>query len=1828
MLASSNHLLEDKKNMVRRLKFQNKKDRKGAFQRPVRHVNEVPRSDGFSMKFSGGQGVLELVNESLEGGIKLERIELVIDNISFPFDISQGIRGLSNRRLKLQKIELEIPLEAVLSHVSKRVEGNDWVHDFEAAFFDNYISVSLRYGPTETAVPVSFRWIPVTWKNALAFVVDEIRCYGALPGPMFSIAVLCSAELTGFGMDGGFVVLDNPIKQVLLAALPKRGWRLPAYDDVCVEGFVLHPRRCALSYGLRSTYAGQKDALEQLLSMPMLKRLEELRGMRDADYFISKGELEEARVQLSTMLERTPDSAAVLTRLAMIDVLNPALRNTEIQLLIDNLSQWQNRTDALAVIAHGAALDGDTARELWALEKLFPQSAPLEKLQGAIRIGELLSETDAPKAISFLEQAVSVRRDNAEALLLLMDLYALQSDVPKLQSLIPRWIAIHKDPVEQVQASIQAGRVLLAVSQWAEAAKYFERALIGAPDNEDAAWGVAAALAGQGEVQRAVSSYEKLAAACGQKGDTASEAEALGAIGEVWIKQGEPELAIPRLQDALTVQYSSDVQLLLAAAQVALGRIDQAVMNYEEALETAPQHDKDWGTSALTLARLFFSHLEDFDAANHWIDQAAKCDASKEAAYELKIQVLEKQQKWSDVAVVLEKSVVRDGREVSVETVAKLARARVAAGEIASAISTLESALSQHTDHGLLLDVYVDAVRKKGDVRKLDDALQRRFQSLPPGDQRLRVAIELGDLQLYEFEDPAMSEQWYRDALKEDETSISAREGLVEALRRVGAPTLEGEIDKLLQLYQANDEKDKVADTLFTLAEYQIGTGRGKSAATLLRKALPDLGDKRRNDALLKIADVLLAEEEFALAKDMYATVRKAKGQKDNYTAALGEAKAALATQDYADAYNAAIAAGSGPAKLRVEAVQILAEASIYTGKVNEALEILRRVGQNVPTEDAVALLDLGAELAWKEVKDIPLARKMFEEILELVPQSERAKNRLLSLLEFSGNRAELARALVRFFSAQDPGASDIKRAADFFFAEGLFAEAADALQMAYKAFPDVEVARMLATALSRSGQQEQMLSVLSEIAHDDEHARNMLLEYHKSQGDSEAMVALLSGAKSSSKEKERQRLRQLAQLTLDKGDDLVAAGYLLDAAETTNDESILRKLFEQVTSIAVTKQHPQLFARVVDGMRSIASAKEAAEMRLDLAIMYHRAKLSEESSLLLEADDALRAVSIERLLTAVDENKEMLPLISKVTMFAYEQGRWEDVERLISLQLEKAREGKKFELLRKRAGVREIRLNNRNGAAQDWMELFRAGQTNELELEQLEELLESLGYQEDLLHVLIRRAKSLDYEWEMVLKTATLAAQLGQRPLEKQFLRMAFERNPSSNVALALFNVLTFPKDRDEMKRLFPFFEKHVVSLPKAQQKSVYEVQLEVLGTEDRSVWAEILMQLIGLFPDETSYFERLMSTLKEAAEWPLLVKCLERCTELDLSGDTQVKIWVELGALYHNKLGDDERASICYRKSFSLSKNNMPSILYLAERAFAAKDWDGLGIVLSSTESTRWHPDITYWKAMLFEREDRVQEAFALFEELVDKVPQYKDAFEGYLRLAPDEGYEEGIREALAVINRKGGFAQMSPSMHRKAAKAYFVVDEIDKSQRHLELALSLEPLDKSSMVLLEKVYQRTGQTSARAYTLEKIAHMAEGDERIDYFVASARLFLNSLGDAAKAASLFTSAAKISNNEPDVLMGLADCAWANRQWANVTANLERVRLVAPHLNFDSVRMYQFAFALSKTSEWPIADIVELLERTIPQLEGKPLDDAQKLHKQLATDMKLRTKR
>ena len=70
----------------------------------------------FRLTFVEGRGLLSLAGRDIPGFGRVEKLELEIPNLRFPFDLSGGVTRFKNHRLRLR--ELAVSLATVLGFVS------------------------------------------------------------------------------------------------------------------------------------------------------------------------------------------------------------------------------------------------------------------------------------------------------------------------------------------------------------------------------------------------------------------------------------------------------------------------------------------------------------------------------------------------------------------------------------------------------------------------------------------------------------------------------------------------------------------------------------------------------------------------------------------------------------------------------------------------------------------------------------------------------------------------------------------------------------------------------------------------------------------------------------------------------------------------------------------------------------------------------------------------------------------------------------------------------------------------------------------------------------------------------------------------------------------------------------------------------------------------------------------------------------------------------------------------------------------------------------------------------------------------------------------------------------------------------------------------------------------------------------------------------------------------------------------------------------------------------------------------------------------------------
>jgi Tfp pilus assembly protein PilF len=1028
----------------------------------------------------------------------------------------------------------------------------------------------------------------------------------------------------------------------------------------------------------------------------------------------------------------------------------------------------------------------------------------------------------------------------------------------------------------------------------------------------------------------------------------------------------------------------------------------------------------------------------------------------------------------------------------------------------AAAVSHFEAALSERNEDPAALEALAALAARVKD-RERFDAFVARWVTASPDPERLAEAnARAGRLLVERFGDPAAGVDRLERAV------IAAPDNREAHLDLARALYASGEIHRAIALLDGIESRARAdgnsvaaAGALAAAGEIWFRAGEPGLAAARFREALEltETGGALR----VSLARALAASGLFADAAAEYAaaleTARPGGEEFPWHEAALEDAEKALAAGEFAAALELASAAGSGSQVLRPRAASIAARAATFVGMAPEATKILERVAMNADGAAAAALLLEAARISAGAMGDVGRARIFLEAASVRAPKSREVREELVGILERGGDRVALARALARGEGDDAARIAELKRAADYFLAEGLRGEAVGALQRAFVVARDADTARMLSDALWHGGEREASVERLRPFVAKDARCRDLLGE----------------------------RLEAC-------GENREAAALWLEAAQRAGAQA--------------------------DRRRHLESARRAA-----------------------------RAAGAEDLLAAC------APLALVEAESAAGQGAWRTAEEMLSAAIDGARGEDRARLRRRRAAIRRSRLGDEDGAISDLLAVREASDLSPAELEELVSLLEARGRLAEASGALAGLVDEPTCDAKRMERAARLAAAAGDEGAARGLWRRVVERAPEIGAVIELVKLLDPARDREELARLLrdlsgkePFLDipDHVALLEA-------RVGLDLVDGRDEDAIAG-LTEVLLVAPEAIDPWQRLVQILERRGEWEALAARMEERLSLGVPRDDVAQTAFALGCVRADKLGDEAAAVAAFERALAVDPGNLGAHEALARIAFRQRRFFELERHLAFTAGDVSATEVALWRAAVHEHAGEPDEAREIYLGIVRREPSNGEAVEGLCRTAEGPEHDPIVLE-IGRSARGEGALEAAPPVVRRLGQALLRRGEVDLAIEALTRADRLTDGDAETLRSLCDAHAISGDFAAAAQTRCRLALRLEGRERAEHLVAAARMCLDHSGEIARAWSWLESAAEIAPDDPDVLLGLADCAAAKGDHEATVRFLERFRLVARGRPLDPRRTHAFAVALTRTRAWPLEDIAEMLEGVLERL-------------------------
>ncbi len=734
----------------------------------------------FALRFVDGRGVLGLPARTLFELVGVERLELTVPNLRFPFDVSDGTTRLQSRRCDFVGAELRIDNARLQTWLDGHTRlARLGLSQLAARIVDGRIELSARAQVGDRAATVTARvTLAPADRQRLVLAIDDVRVYGLLPAPApligLGIALGLGAEAENgtahpLTVRGVGELMLNPLEQLLWRALPPAGWRLPRYEDATLAEARLVDGAIVLRYVTETTPEAAPVAVDEARA-----------ATRIGDARLAEGDLQAA---LDAYTAAAPASLAASERqLALLTAL-PA-RWGEAELLGARLhAEFPTRPQpllALAAIEAERGLVATAAARYARLAELAEAAGERDDARAAaLRAGQLLAARSPREAIPYLERTLAGARDDVDAALLLADAYAADGRWQDLLRL-ERWrLAQTTDPTVEAAARARIARVWLdELADPVRARDELERALRSLPD-DGALWTLMArALEATGDPKRALDATARAATLHTGEARLDLELRAAALAEAVAL----PEVALDHARAALAVAPASAAALASVAALLArLGRLDEAVNAYQDAIEHAEEAHDDAARAQLlvALAQLARHALQDRHGARAYVERSLQI-APTPPALHLAAELAAEEGRLDDLVELLGQ--LADGGNVDARL--KQAETLLALGRLPEAAAAAERGVETRPAAWAVLARIYEAM---GETAKQRHALEQ--STATTGEHSLAARRKLAELRAADDDLPgarALLEATPDDGDSDGDEARLTVELLVDVLLRQG----------------------------------------------------------------------------------------------------------------------------------------------------------------------------------------------------------------------------------------------------------------------------------------------------------------------------------------------------------------------------------------------------------------------------------------------------------------------------------------------------------------------------------------------------------------------------------------------------------------------------------------------------------------------------------------------------------------------------------------------------------------------------------------------------------------------------------------------------------------------------------------------------------------------------------------------------------------------------------------------------------------------------------------------------------------------------------
>ncbi len=1738
---------------------------------------------GFSLEFREQSALVSLVGRQVTDCLRVDKLELEVPEVTFPFDVSGGAEQFRHRRCLLRFLSISIVQDDLARFLSDLFEPERYgIEQVEVTLDEGAgrLSGVFRVGSDSAVFSARF-YVEPGADLTLRFGFFDIRLFGWLPVPASTLVAQIGRALASVHIEHeqlAFLVA-RPVRDLLRWLLPVNGWKIPDVEGLRIDRASIERGRLQLS---SARYPDELPAHEPDRTPRRSRNEREILVFSEGAGIYSKaesallaGRLDEARSLYLGRGEVEPGHPLAARRLLEVGLTRADRAEEQMDLIRDQLAR--NPDDVHALLTRAALLQklGDPDAGL-SFERAAAACSALQQHADAIlahlRAGELLAGTHLDRAIDNLERILVLQPDHSDAMATLADLYERDGKWYRALRMHLRLARRLGDPSRIADRQARMGAIYLQrFDDLERSRKHLDAALTNDPDNLQALLHQAEVQQRRGQSTRAARLLGRAMELVQKRGDQALLLETRLRLAKLWEEDlDDPSIALAHY-DQILEDHPDHLDALFRIGRLA-GELDKPdrsaeafdrLLCLEEAGQALPEEVVK--SAAEHLGRIYMARPEGAAEARGYFARVVDIDPAGLGAWQALEEIDRSAEEWASLVDVLEQKAVLQsdpGQVLSaVLEAASLSEQRL--DDLRRAERFYRRALELQPGSQEALDGLSSLLRQDERWPELEEAVIDSIHQELSSDLAAERWFQVGKLRVEHLGDLNGGLEAFGLAAKLNRHDNRITERLVDLYRKHNRH--EEYVDLVPRLDRQAFGSDAWINLWLERARIQVEIQqRPEDAVESYQRVLED--DPGQLQAHRALADLYFESGRWDPARRAISEVFELAGEgglsgpgRTELHRRLAAIELELGNRDAAvEQYRIVLSRFNDDAQAIEQIAGLLREDQ----KWEELAAFYARRAEQQEGEVSATLHTAAASIWWDKLASLDPAASQYQAAIEAAPGSEGAPARLASLQRLYaelGKWREVADVLRRRIvlgktTEEDVPALCMALAAILQSRLEDPAAAADCWADAVELDPEYRPALLaLAGRSFERGEYEQALD-LGRRAFD-------VTGPTAPAGDSDLQAAQI------------EKIEKIeAELPIER-----RAALALDTARAAWE------LKDRENAVRFYEAHMEVFAG-----RGYADADPEAFERLelllrearqyeDLASLYRRWLKTE---LMPDRHDGIKRALALLLFEHLQQQDEAFGLLGDLVRehpddqavvrdlieMLRKAARFEQLARLLDGQWEAGSdEDERIERLEELAEIYQLRLHDPAGAIERLERLLQMGY--EPAQERLAAIYRQEGMHGELRQMLIeqaRRAEDPQQASSLWQEIGRLASDVKDRAGALDAFESAFEALPSPENRT---DVLTLLRESGPAERLESFLARCASEEEDPDERRVLllehaEVCMSRLDrrTEALSSMAEALM----IEPEE-SVARRAQALYEDMDDFEGVADMQEVLIDLSDSEPTAARRLHRLGQIYTDHLDAPERAAAAFGKAAELDPSWLEPNLSLAEVLTAAGRFEDLieiklriaqvvtdkqerGEVLREAAALAFDElDDSKWGIELLNRAaELVADPAPIWLDLTDRLQDLgepAEAADALERLVAPGQHDDGIETPAVLYRRIAALRQASGD--ELAAIAAF------------ERTLRQEPSDVESAERLEALYRSHGRHEDLAQMLTDLASRRSGQEAAETWLAVARSWQEA-GDLEAAESALLKALGAAPGHADANRNMAACLAERDDWPRLLELLE----------------------------------------------------------------------